>query len=114
MLKVTSDTIPGREIEETLGVVVANAVRARHVGRDILAGLKNIVGGEIGAYQHLLKESREEAITRVEADAAATECSTTSAPRPPVSSRTYATGSSTAGSTTWVAANSSANSRRFG
>ncbi|MBT5774181.1 MAG: heavy metal-binding domain-containing protein [Dehalococcoidia bacterium] len=71
MLKVTSDTIPGREIEETLGVVVANAVRARHVGRDILAGLKNIVGGEIGAYQHLLKESREEAITRVEADAAA-------------------------------------------
>ena len=71
MLKVTSDTIPGREIEETLGVVVANAVRARHVGRDILAGLKNIVGGEIGAYQHLLMESREEAIARVEADAAA-------------------------------------------
>lgn len=71
MLKVTSDTIPGREIEETLGVVVANAVRARHVGRDILAGLKNIVGGEIGAYQQLLMESREEAIGRVEAEATA-------------------------------------------
>ncbi|PZC43800.1 MAG: Uncharacterized conserved protein YbjQ, UPF0145 family [Chloroflexi bacterium] len=71
MLKVTSDTIPGREIDETLGLVVANAVRARHVGRDILAGLKNIIGGEIGSYQHLLMESREQAITRVEADAAA-------------------------------------------
>ena len=71
MLKVTSDTIPGREIEETLGVVVANAVRARHIGRDILASLKNIVGGEIGAYQHLLMESREQAITRLEADATA-------------------------------------------
>ena len=71
MLKVTSDTVPGREIEETFGVVVANAVRARHVGRDILAGLKNIVGGEIGAYQQLLMESREQAITRLEADATA-------------------------------------------
>lgn len=71
MLKTTSDAIPGREIEETLGLVVANAVRARHVGRDILAGLKNLIGGEIGAYQHLLMESREEAIGRVEADAMA-------------------------------------------
>lgn len=71
MLKVTSDTIPGREIEETLGLVVTNAVRARHVGRDILAGLKNLVGGEIGAYQHLLMESRDQAIVRLEADAAA-------------------------------------------
>lgn len=71
MLKVTSDTVPGREIEETFGVVIANAVRARHVGRDILAGLKNIVGGEIGAYQQLLMESREQAIARLEADATA-------------------------------------------
>jgi len=71
MLKVTTDSITGREIEETLGVVVANAVRARHVGRDILATLKNLVGGEIGAYQQLLVESREQAITRVEADAVA-------------------------------------------
>jgi uncharacterized protein YbjQ (UPF0145 family) len=71
MLKVTTDSITGREIEETLGVVVANAVRARHVGRDILATLKNLAGGEIGAYQQLLVESREQAITRVEADAVA-------------------------------------------
>jgi uncharacterized protein YbjQ (UPF0145 family) len=71
MLKVTTNSIPGREIEETLGVVVANAVRARHVGRDILAGLKNLIGGEIGAYQQLLMESREQAIARIEDDAVA-------------------------------------------
>ena len=69
MLMTTSDTIPGREISETAGLVTANAVRARHVGRDILAGLKNIVGGEIGAYRQLLLESREEAIARLEAEA---------------------------------------------
>ena len=70
MLKTTADTFPDREIETTIGVVTANAVRARHVGRDILAGLKNLVGGEIGAYQHLLMESREEAVERLEQEAA--------------------------------------------
>ena len=65
MLKSTSDTIPGREISETLGLVTANAVRARNIGRDMLAGLKNIVGGELGAYRELLRESREEALARV-------------------------------------------------
>lgn len=69
MLKTTADTFPDREIEETLGIVTANAVRARHVGRDILAGLKNLVGGEIGAYQYLLMESREEAVERLETNA---------------------------------------------
>jgi uncharacterized protein YbjQ (UPF0145 family) len=69
MLKTTADTFPDREIETTIGVVSANAVRARHVGRDILAGFKNLIGGEIGAYQHLLIESREEAIGRLEAEA---------------------------------------------
>jgi len=71
MLKTTADSFPDREIADTLGLVVANAVRARHVGRDILAGLKNLVGGEIGAYQHLLMESRNQAIARLEADAEA-------------------------------------------
>lgn len=71
MLKTTADTFPDREITETLGLVVANAVRARHVGQDILAGLKNLVGGEIGAYQHLLMESRDEAIGRLEREAEA-------------------------------------------
>ena len=69
MLVTTSDAIPGREIAETIGLVTASSVRARHVGRDILAGLKNLVGGEIGAYQQLLIESREQALAGLEADA---------------------------------------------
>ncbi len=71
MLMSTSDTIPGREIAETLGLVTANAVRARNIGRDILAGLKNITGGEIGAYRQLLIESREQALERLTAEAEA-------------------------------------------
>jgi uncharacterized protein YbjQ (UPF0145 family) len=70
MIVVTSDEVPGREIEEALGLVTANSVRARHIGRDILAGLKNIVGGEIGAYRHLLIESREQALAELEAKSA--------------------------------------------
>ncbi len=71
MLMTSSDSVPGREIGETLGLVTANAVRARHVGRDILAGLRNIVGGEIGAYRQLLVESREQALERLEEQAEA-------------------------------------------
>ncbi|HJP41646.1 MAG TPA: heavy metal-binding domain-containing protein [Dehalococcoidia bacterium] len=66
MLKTTSDMVPGREISETIGLVTANAVRARHVGRDVLAGLKNLIGGEIGAYRQLLTESRQEALERLD------------------------------------------------
>ena len=69
MIMTTSDSIPGREISQTIGLVSANAVRARHVGRDILAGLKNLVGGEIGAYQQLLIESRQQAFESLQADA---------------------------------------------
>ena len=69
MLMTTADTIPGREVTETIGLVTANAVRARHVGRDILASLKNIVGGEIGAYRQLLMESRQQALERLETEA---------------------------------------------
>lgn len=71
MLITTSDTIPGREVAETLGLVTANTVRARNVGRDVLAGLKNLVGGEIGAYQQLLNESREQALARIQEEAEA-------------------------------------------
>ena len=71
MLTTTSDDVPGREIAETLGLVTANTVRSRHVGRDILAGLKTIVGGEIGAYTQLLTESRAQALSQLEADAEA-------------------------------------------
>ena len=70
MLIITSDAIPGRDITETLGLVTANTVRARHIGRDILAGLKNLVGSRIGAYQQLLMESRQEAIGAIEEQAA--------------------------------------------
>lgn len=66
MLMTTADSFADHEIEETLGVVSTNTVRARHVGRDILAGLKNLVGGEIGAYQHLLTESRSQAMQQLE------------------------------------------------
>ena len=71
MLMTTSDSVPGREIAETLGLVTANSVRARNIGRDILAGLKNITGGQIGAYRQLLVESREEAIDRLTSEAEA-------------------------------------------
>ena len=71
MLMSTSDSIAGREISQTLGVVTANAVRARHVGRDVLAGLKTLVGGEIGAYRDLMTESRDQAIERLRTEAEA-------------------------------------------
>ncbi len=71
MIMTTSDQVPGREIAETLGLVTANSVRARNIGRDILASLKSIAGGQIGAYRQLLVESREEALARVTAEAEA-------------------------------------------
>ena len=71
MLMTTSDEVPGREIAETLGLVTANSVRARNIGRDILASLKNITGGEIGAYRQLLVESREQALAQLTSEAEA-------------------------------------------
>jgi uncharacterized protein YbjQ (UPF0145 family) len=64
-----TETIPGREIVEFYGVVTGNTVRAKHIGRDIMAGLKNIVGGEIKGYTELLTEARGEAIERMVAAA---------------------------------------------
>ena len=71
MLMTTSDSVPGREIAETLGLVTANSVRARNIGRDILATVKNITGGQIGAYRQLLVESRREALDRLTSEAEA-------------------------------------------
>ncbi len=71
MIICTTETVAGREIVETLGLVEGSTVRARHIGGDILAGLKNIVGGEIGSYSKLLIAAREEAIERMSAAAAA-------------------------------------------
>ena len=69
MLIVTSDSIKGQRIVKTLGLVRGNTVRARHVGKDILAGLRGIVGGEIHEYTKLMAESREHTLDRMSAEA---------------------------------------------
>ena len=66
---VTSSTIAGMRIVETLGMARGSTVRAKHIGRDLMVGLKNIVGGEIKGYTELLAEGREEAIYRMKVDA---------------------------------------------
>lgn len=65
MILVTSNNIPGKKIVKTIGLVRGNTIRARHVGKDIIAGLKTIVGGEISEYTKLMAESREQAIDRM-------------------------------------------------
>ncbi len=65
MIVATTDAIPGATITETLGLVRGSTVRARHIGRDIVAGLRNIVGGEVNEYTKLLADAREEAIQRM-------------------------------------------------
>jgi uncharacterized protein YbjQ (UPF0145 family) len=69
MLITTTETVPGKEITEILGVCRGSTVRARNVGRDIFAGLKNLVGGEIEEYTKLQANSREQALERMIADA---------------------------------------------
>ncbi|MBN1900844.1 YbjQ family protein [Candidatus Sumerlaeota bacterium] len=69
MLITTQDELSGYEITETLGLVKGNTVRARHIGKDILAGFRNVVGGEIDEYTKLLAESREQSIDRMIEDA---------------------------------------------
>jgi uncharacterized protein YbjQ (UPF0145 family) len=65
MILSNVETVPGRQIVEFYGVVTGSTVRAKHVGRDIMAGLKNIVGGELKGYTELLQESRREAQDRM-------------------------------------------------
>ncbi len=69
MIFTTTETIPGREVIELLGIARGSTVRARNIGRDIFAGLKNIVGGEIEEYTRLQAQSREQALQRMEEDA---------------------------------------------
>lgn len=69
MLVTTQDGFVGHEITETLGLVRGNVVRARHVGKDIIASLRKIVGGEVVEYTKLMAESREQALDRMLADA---------------------------------------------
>ena len=65
MLLSNLEMVPGRRVAKHLGLVQGSTVRAKHVGKDLFAGLKNIVGGELTAYTELLQESREEATQRM-------------------------------------------------
>lgn len=69
MIITTTEQIPGKKIAEILGIARGSTVRARNIGRDILAGLKNVVGGEIDEYTKLQAESREQALQRMIQDA---------------------------------------------
>ena len=68
---VTTDEIPGKTVIKTLGLVRGNTIRARHIGRDIAAALRNIVGGEITDYTKMMAESREQALDRMAEEAEA-------------------------------------------
>ncbi len=65
MITVTTDTVTNKKIVETLGLVRGNTIRARHLGKDILAAFRNIIGGEISEYTKLMGEAREQAIDRM-------------------------------------------------
>ena len=69
MIVTNIETIPGKEIVEHYGIVSGNTIRAKHMGRDFMAGLKNLIGGELKGYTELLSESRKEAIQRMTAQA---------------------------------------------
>ena len=69
MIITTSDQVEGKTIARTIGLVRGNTIQARHVGKDIRAGLKSIIGGEITDYTEMMSSAREEAIQRMVADA---------------------------------------------
>jgi uncharacterized protein YbjQ (UPF0145 family) len=69
MIITTTENIPGKNVSKILGVVKGNTIRSRHVGRDIMAGLKTIVGGEIKSYTEMISSAREEAISRMSEEA---------------------------------------------
>jgi uncharacterized protein YbjQ (UPF0145 family) len=66
---VNTETVPGQDVEETLGIARGNTVKARNVGRDITQSIRNITGGELKAYSELLTEARDEALERMIEDA---------------------------------------------
>ncbi len=71
MILSTLEYVPGRTVARHLGVLQGSTVRAKHIGKDILAGFKNIVGGELKAYTDLLSQAREEALQRMQQQAEA-------------------------------------------
>ena len=66
MIITTSEKIEGKTIVKTIGLVKGSTIRARHLGRDIMAGLRGVVGGEISEYTKMMAESREQALQRME------------------------------------------------
>ena len=71
MIITTTENISGKTVIQTLGMVTGNVVRARHVGSDLVAGLKSIVGGEVKGYTKLMNEVREQALERLKTEARA-------------------------------------------
>ena len=69
MIMTNVNTVPGKKIVEHFGIVQGSTVRAKHVGRDLMASLKNLVGGELKGYTELLQDSRQEAMNRMEEQA---------------------------------------------
>lgn len=69
MIVTMAENVPGRDVSEVLGIARGNVVRTRFFGRDIMAGLRNLVGGEVPEYTKLMAEAREQALDRMRADA---------------------------------------------
>ena len=69
MIVVTTDYVPGREVESVIGIVRGNTIRAKHLGKDIMAGLRMLVGGEVKEYTEMLTEARNESLRRLQAQA---------------------------------------------
>jgi uncharacterized protein YbjQ (UPF0145 family) len=69
MIMVNTDFVPGREIRQGLGMVRGSTIRAKHIGKDLMAGLRTIFGGEIKEYTEMLVESRNESVRRMQAQA---------------------------------------------
>lgn len=69
MITVTTDFVPGYNVTETLGLVRGSTIRSKHIGKDLLAGLRTIVGGEIKEYTEMLIEARSESLRRMQTQA---------------------------------------------
>lgn len=69
MIVTTANEVPGQQVSEVLGIVKGNTIRAKHLGKDLVAGLRNLVGGELKEYTEMITEAREEAMQRMVRDA---------------------------------------------
>ena len=69
MILTTMESVPGKRIAEHFGMVSGSTIRAKHIGKDILAGLKNLIGGELKGYTELLQEARKESVDRMKQQA---------------------------------------------